>query len=207
MSMMTKVATLTGFVFACVGVSFAAQGTTAPKPAPPMQRPQTTTGANPLVTSMKATYEAYKGYYVAASKEMPDDGYGFRPQTQPAADHKEIRTFSQLMGHIAQENYLFCAAAEGAQPPAGTSDIEQAKDAKADLTKAVADSFAFCDRVWTATTDKNAGTPQEMPFNLGHSTRLGVLVFSAAHDAEHYGNVVTYLRVKGLVPPSSAPGK
>jgi uncharacterized damage-inducible protein DinB len=108
------------------------------------------------------------------------------------------------MGHMAAENYTFCAAAEGAQPPAGTGDIEQAKDAKADLTKAVAESFAFCDRVWTATTDRNAATAEELPFNVGHSTRLGVLVFSAAHNAEHYGNVVTYLRVKGLVPPSSS---
>ena len=207
MSMMTKVATMTGLVFASLGAVYAAQGTAAPKPAPPMERPQTKTGGNPLVASLKSTYDAYKGYFIAASKEMPDDGYGFRPQTLPAADHKEIRTFSQLMGHIAQENYLFCAAAEGAQPPAGTTDIEQAKDAKADLTKAVADSFAFCDRIWTATTDKNASTPQELPFNLGHSTRLGVLSFSAAHDAEHYGNVVTYLRARGLVPPSSQPGK
>lgn len=205
MSKLTKAATLTCTGFVCLGVALAAQGTTRPKPAPPMERPQTT--ANPLVESMQATYNAYKSYFIAASKEMPDDGYGFRPQTQPAADHKEVRTFSQLMGHIASENYTFCAAAEGAAAPAGTSDIEQAKDAKADLTKAVADSFAFCDRVWAATTDKNASTPEELPFNMGHNTRLGVLLFSAAHDAEHYGNVVTYLRAKGLVPPSSQPGK
>jgi uncharacterized damage-inducible protein DinB len=178
------------------------QGAAAPRPAPPMERPQTTS-ANPLVDSEKATYAVYKGFFVAAAAEMPVDGYGFRPQTLPAADHKEVRTYSQLIGHIAQENYLFCAAAEGGQPPKGTEDIENAKDAKADLTKAVGESFAFCDRVWAATTDRNAATPEDLPFNLGHSTRLGVLMFSAAHDAEHYGNVVTYLRAKGLVPPSS----
>jgi uncharacterized damage-inducible protein DinB len=178
------------------------QGTAAPRPAPPLQRPQPASANAPL-DSEKSTYATYKGYFVAAAAEMPEDGYGFRPQTLPAADHKEVRTYSQLIGHIAQENYLFCAAAEGAAPPKGTEDIENAKDAKADLTKAVGESFAFCDRVWAATTDKNASTPMEMPFNLGHSTRLGVLMFSAAHDAEHYGNVVTYLRAKGLVPPSS----
>ena len=206
MTMMTKVATITGAALVGLGAALAAQGTAAPKPAPPMQRPQTTLG-NPLVDSMKFTYQAYKGYFVAASKEMPEDGYGFRPQTLPAADRKEIRTFSQLMGHIAAENYTICAAAEGKPAPAGTSDIEQAKSAKGELTQAVAESFAFCDRVWAATTDKNASTPEDLPFNMGHSTRLGVLAFSAAHDAEHYGNVVTYLRAKGLVPPSSQPAK
>jgi uncharacterized damage-inducible protein DinB len=206
MSNITRMAlTCTGLV--CLGAALAAQGTAPAKPMPPMEKPQAPAAATSLVESMKFTYAEYKGYFIAAAAEMPLDGYGFRPQTLPAADHKEVRTYSQLIGHMAEENFLVCAAAEGKAPPAGTTDIEQAKDGKAELTKALGESFAFCDRVWAATSDKNAGSPVEMPFNLGHSTRLGVLMFSAAHNAEHYGNVVTYLRAKGLVPPSSQPGK
>jgi hypothetical protein len=204
--------TVTRFALTCTSLvalsaALAAQGTTPPKPMPPMEKPQAMAPATSITASMKLTYEAYKGYFVAAAAEMPLDGYGFRPQTLPAADHKEVRTYSQLIGHIAAENFTFCAAAEGSTPPAGSGDIEQAKDSKADLTKALGESFAFCDRVWAATSDRNAGAAAELPFNIGHSTRLGVLMFSAAHDAEHYGNVVTYLRAKGLVPPSSQPGK
>ena len=100
MPMMTKVATITCTALLGLGAVLAAQGQMSPKPAPPMERPQGTS-ANPLVDSEKSTYATYKGYFVAAAAEMPLDGYGFRPQTLPAADHKEVRTYSQLIGHIA----------------------------------------------------------------------------------------------------------
>lgn len=161
---------------------------------------------NPITDSMKGYYDNLKTWLTKSAEVMPEKDYGFHPATMPAADKQEIRTFGGLIGHVAQENYLFCSTASGMPQPAGGDKIDQ-KTAKADLQKALADSFAFCDKAWAATTDKNASTPINLPFNLGKSTRLGTLVFNTTHDSEHYGNVVTYLRGKGIVPPSSAPAK
>jgi uncharacterized damage-inducible protein DinB len=193
-------------LFGCVAlaaVGLAAQGRMAPKPAPPMERPMSTTG-NPLVESTKKYYNFVKDNLVKAAAEMPAVDYTFHPATMPASDKQEIRTFGALVGHVADANYLFCGRATDMTAPAGMSDNEHQK-AKADLQAALKASFDFCDAAWAATTDQNASTPADLPENMGPSTRLGVLTFNTGHDAEHYGNVVTYLRAKGLVPPSSAP--
>ena len=158
--------------------------TTTPRPMPPMERPADT-GANPIVTSVKGAYDNMKGYLLAAAAEMPDKDYGFRPATLPAADKAEIRPFGQVVGHVAQENFLFCAAAQGQAPAAATQTIEKTKTTKADLVQALTDSFAACDRAWAGTTDKNASQAGKYPdgFPLPPPTRLGALVFNTAHDA------------------------
>jgi uncharacterized damage-inducible protein DinB len=191
---------------ALAAASLAAQGTMAPRPAPPMERPASTT-ADPIVASARGPYDEMKAYLVAAASEMPEKDYAFRPAAMPAADKQEIRTFGQVIAHVAQENYMFCAAALGQPQPAGTETIEKTKTTKADLQQALADSFSYCDRAWAGTTDRNAVTPGKYPagFTLPRPTRLGALVLNSSHDAEHYGNLVTYLRVRGLVPPSSQP--
>jgi uncharacterized damage-inducible protein DinB len=173
-----------------------AQGQMAPKPM---------AGANPLTNSLKGYYDNVKDWVTKSAALMAEKDYSFHPATMPAPDKAEIRTFGAIIGHVAQENYLFCGTASGMAAPAGSDTIEKSKTMKADLQKALADSFAFCDRAWAATNDKNAATPMDLPFNLGKNTRLGTLSFNTTHDAEHYGNLVTYLRAKGLVPPSSAP--
>jgi len=162
--------------------------------------------ASPITDSVKGYYENVRTWISKSAEMMAEKDYTFHPATIPAADKAEIRTFGGLIGHVAQENFTFCAAAVGAKQPAGTETIDK-KTAKADLQKALADSFAYCDRTWAGTNDKNASSPTELPFGLGKSTRLGTLVFNTTHDSEHYGNMVTYLRAKGLVPPSSAPAK
>lgn len=178
------------------------------RPIPPMERPSGTT-ANPIVDSVRGIYETVKGYMVAAAAEMPAANYAFRPATLSAPDHQEIRTFGQVVGHIAQENYVLCATAEGQAAPAGTDQILSSKSSKANLQQALGDSFRYCDQVWAGTTDKNAADAARYPSSLplSQTTRLGALVFSTSQVAEHYGNLVTYLRAKGLVPPSSERGK
>jgi uncharacterized damage-inducible protein DinB len=191
---------------ALAAASLAAQGTMAPRPIPPMERPMTAT-ADPIVGSARVAYDTMKRYLVAAADEMPEKDYGSRPATLPAADKKEIRTFGQVIGHVAQENFMFCASAQAQAAPSGTETIEKTKTSKADLQQALADSFNYCDRAWAETTDRNAATAGRYPdgFPLPPTTRLGALVFNSSHDAEHYGNLVTYLRARGLVPPSSPP--
>ena len=186
--------------------SVTAQTTRAPRPVPPMERPTSTT-ADPIVGSARVAYDTMKRFIVAAAGEMPEKDYGSKPATIPAADKQEIRTFGQIIGHVAQENFMFCAAAQAQAAPPGTETIEKTKTSKADLQQALADSFSYCDRAWAETTDRNAATPGKYPdgIPLPPPTRIGALVFNSSHDAEHYGNLVTYLRARGLVPPSSQP--
>jgi uncharacterized damage-inducible protein DinB len=162
--------------------------------------------ASPITDSVKGYYDNLRTWITKSAEVVAEKDYAFHPATLPAADKAEIRTFGALIGHVAQENFTFCAAATGDNPPAGTDAIGK-KTAKADLQKALADSFAYCDKTWAGTNDKNGSAPASLPFGLGKSTRLGTLVFNTTHDSEHYGNIVTYLRAKGIVPPSSAPAK
>lgn len=169
------------------------------KPAAPAAKPMA--AASAITASERATFDTYKDYVVKSAAAMAEKDYASKPATQPAPDKKEIRTFAEILLHVAEEAPLFCAAAAGMKAPAAPP----AAKTKAEIQKALADGLAVCDRAWASTTDANAGTPVEMPFNMGKSTRLGMLSFNTAHVAEHYGNLVTYLRVKGLVPPSSQP--
>jgi uncharacterized damage-inducible protein DinB len=138
-----------------------------------------------------------KGYIVKAAAQVPDDLYAFKPTP-------EVRSLGQLFGHIADANFGICAAASGQKPP--MSDVEKTKTTKADLQAAVAESFKFCDAAYAGLTDASANETVKF-FLPGNNTRLGVLSFNNAHAFEHYGNIVTYMRLKGMVPPSSQGGQ
>jgi uncharacterized damage-inducible protein DinB len=162
-------------------------------------------GANPITASIKSANDIVKGYLTKSAEMVPAEKYGFRPVGVPA----EVRTFGQLIGHIANANYLFCGAPMGQEMKGETGpggvDFEK-KTAKADLQKALADSFAFCDKAFAAVTDATGGQAvTTLP--IGPTTKIGALAFNNAHDFEHYGNIVTYLRAMGMVPPSSQPAK
>jgi len=129
-----------------------------------------------------------------AAEKMPETEYGFRPD--PAS-----RSFGEIIGHIADANYLFCSSVLDEKNPA--LNIEKTKTTKAELTSALRDAFAYCNRAYSALTDQNA---QETVKAFGQErNRLGVLWFNASHNLEHYGNLVVYMRTKGIVPPSSEP--
>jgi uncharacterized damage-inducible protein DinB len=155
---------------------------------------------NPLSAGGKRTYDVVKNYITRAAEKMPEEHYAFKPT-------KDVRSFGQLVGHIADANFGFCSAVAGEKPPMGGFDgsIEKSKTTKADLQKALADSFAYCDKAYTGTTDA-AGTAMVKGF-WGELPKLSVLSFNTAHEFEHYGNIVTYMRLKDLVPPSSEPRK
>jgi uncharacterized damage-inducible protein DinB len=108
----------------------------------------------------------------------------------------------QLFGHIADANFMICSAATG-QKPDTPGSIEKTKTSKADLRDALAASFKFCEAGFDGLTTARAGEAVKF-FLPGTHTRLGVLSFNTAHLFEHYGNLVTYMRLKGMVPPSSA---
>jgi uncharacterized damage-inducible protein DinB len=152
------------------------------------------TAANPLTSATKTAFDIVKGFITKAAEKVPEDQYSFKPSP-------DVRTFGQLIGHIADANHMICGAAGGTGKPGDS--IEKTKTSKADLQKALADSFAACDGVYASMTDAK-GT-ETAKFFLGEQPRISILAFNTAHDFEHYGNLVTYMRIKGIVPPSSEP--
>jgi uncharacterized damage-inducible protein DinB len=151
---------------------------------------------NPTIGSVRSMTDLVKGYVTKAVAQVPEEHFAFKPTP-------EVRSLGELFGHIADANFGICGMASGQKPP--MSGIEKSKKTKAELTEAVTASFAFCDKAFASMTEAQANEVVKF-FLPGTHTRLGVLAFNAAHDFEHYGNIVTYMRMKGMVPPSSARG-
>lgn len=160
-------------------------------PAPAFAQAPADANANSAVASVTPLYRTVRGYVLAAAEQMPEAEYGFRPTP-------EVRSYGQLIGHIANAQYMICAAALGEESPA-RQDFEQTTE-KAALIAALQASSEFCERAY-AQSDESAMQTTQL---FGQQrTRLSALVLNTAHDFEHYGNLVTYLRIKGMVPPSS----
>ena len=148
--------------------------------------------ANPISASEKGFYTLVSGEVVAAAEKMPAENYSFKPTP-------DVRSFGQLVGHVADAQYGFCSTAAGEANP--MKAIEKTKTSKPDLVAALKDAVAYCDKVYSGMTDtQGAQMVKLMSFNLA---KLSVLSVNTAHTDEHYGNMVTYLRLKGIVPPSS----
>jgi uncharacterized damage-inducible protein DinB len=148
--------------------------------------------ASAAVSTTKALWEPMIGYITTVAEELPESTYAFRPTP-------EVRSFGQLVGHVAGAQYLICGAALG-DPPRREDAIEKTRTKKAELVSALKASTEYCGRAY-AQTDKAA--LQKTKLFGQERTRLFALGLNATHDAEHYGNIVTYLRIKGIVPPSS----
>src|SRR5580693_1408527 len=147
----------------------------------------------------KAMHAAIRRDLAESAENMPADEYAFRPTPQ-------VRTFGQIIGHVVDANFFFCSQVAGEKSPA-TVDYEQITD-KAALVKALNDSLVYCDRVYAATTDANFIQPVQIANVMGtgstKTVRGAVLIYNIAHNNEHYGNIVLYMRLKGHLPPSTA---
>lgn len=131
-----------------------------------------------------------------AAAAMPDVEYAFKPTP-------EVRSFAQVIGHVINANYFFCAQARGESSP-GTQDYEKVT-VKASLVKALDAALGYCDAVYNATTDATFQTLVKVAAPSKEQTPRGmVLIFNTTHNEEHYGNLVVYMRLKGHVPPSTA---
>lgn len=147
---------------------------------------------NPISSGQKFLHSMVKNNIIRSAEKMPEENYSFKPTP-------EVRSFGQILGHVADAQYLFCSAVLGKPNPA--PGIEKSKTTKADLVQALKDAFAYCDQAYDGMTDAQAGAP--VKFFGAEQAKVTVLAFNTAHNNEHYGNIVTYLRIKGLVPPSS----
>ena len=148
--------------------------------------------ANPITTSQSTMYTLLSGVVIAAAEKMPEENYSFKPAP-------DVRTFGQLVGHLADSQYFFCSMAAGETAPA--SGIEKSKTSKVELAAALKEAVAYCSKTYAAMTDAKGSEMMKM---MNHDfARLTVLSANTAHDYEHYGNMATYMRIKGIVPPTS----
>ena len=153
-------------------------------------------GANPISQAVKSVWEGARRNLAESADQMPEADYAFKPT-------ESVRTFGAILAHVAGANYVFCAAARGQKPPYEEDAFEKSAKTKAEIVKALKDSLAYCDAAYNALTDRTAAESITMPFSMGTQARASALIRNSGHLEEHYGNLVTYFRIKGMVPPSS----
>ncbi|MEP6729051.1 MAG: DinB family protein [bacterium] len=152
--------------------------------------PKTPAAAASAVADVRDQWHTLSGYVLQAAMDVPEDKYAFKPT--PA-----VRSMGELFTHVAGAQSMFCAVALGQKPPA--EDAVKVTT-KADVVAALKQSNANCERAY-AQSDAASGGSVDV-FGKQHS-RLYVLIMNATHDGEHYGNLVTYMRMNNMVPPSS----
>ena len=143
----------------------------------------------------KNFYNNTKQNIIGAAEKMPAENFSFKPTP-------EVRSYAEIFGHIMNTNYFACSALKGEANP-NKDDLEKTATTKEQVVKAVKASFDYCDGAFKSLTEGNlketvkSGT-REIP-------KTSPLLLVVAHSQEHYGNLVTYMRLKGIVPPSSEP--
>jgi uncharacterized damage-inducible protein DinB len=150
------------------------------------------TAENPLTSWNKIAYARLKNILARSAEKMPEENYGFKPVDT-------VRSYGQIVGHLADAQYEFCSMALGEKSPG--LDIEHTKTSKADLIAALNTAFAYCDKAYGGMTDASATETIKLFGN--DAPRMSALIVNNMHNMEHYGNLVTYMRMKGIVPPSS----
>ena len=148
--------------------------------------------ANPFSTFNKFAYTRIKTNLVRSAEKMPEGNYNFKPTDA-------VRSYGQIIGHLADAQYAFCSIALGEKNP--VLKIEETKTSKADLVAALKDAVTYCDKAYDSMTD--ASGSQMVKFFGMEMPKLGVLSGNSIHSMEHYGNLVTYMRLKNIVPPTS----
>jgi uncharacterized damage-inducible protein DinB len=140
--------------------------------------------------------------FVPAAEAMPEDKFGFAPTN---GDFKGVRTFGQQIKHVAAVNYELGAAILEEKPPVDIGDESGPASitSKADILKYLNDSFAYVHKAVHTINDKNLVETVKSPFGEGRVSRLGLATSVAAHGFDHYGQMVEYLRMNGIVPPAS----
>jgi uncharacterized damage-inducible protein DinB len=147
--------------------------------------------ANPLSTELKAAYTRVKTNFIKAAEKMPEDQYDFKPTP-------ETQSFKERVAHIAVSSMGPCSSMKGEPKSIDAKTLKS----KADVVSALKDSFAACDAVIDNLTDADAVT-MVTGGRGGPRSKLATLYGLVAHDNELYGYICVYMRLKGIVPPSS----
>jgi uncharacterized damage-inducible protein DinB len=153
-------------------------------------------GAQPITQAMRQAWDGVRLNIKESADLMTDANYGFKPTP-------EVRSLGQILAHLAGANYVFCAAAKGEKSPHAEDEFEKAATTRASIIKALGDSLTYCDGAFASADDRKLGEMIDMPFGMPRAARAAALQGEIGHMNEHYGNLVTYFRLKGIVPPSS----
>ena len=154
--------------------------------------------------ALNATLSIAEREFVSAADAMPDDKYSFAPT---GGEFKGVRTYAEQVKHVAAVNYVFGASVLNEKPPVDTGEENgpASVKSKAEIMKFLNDSFAYLHKALGSISDKNE-LEQVSLFDM-KMARLSVGAFSVAHPMDHYGQMVEYLRLNGIVPPASRPQK
>jgi uncharacterized damage-inducible protein DinB len=164
--------------------------------APAFAQSATRSASGSATSEIRKAWETARGYLMDAATEVPESTYAFRPTP-------DVRTFGELIAHLAGAQDSFCAAALG-EPASREDAVEKTTTTKAALVDALKKSSDHCARAY-AMSDQEAAKP--LGGSNGNESRLSMLVMNLTHDNEHYGNIVTYMRMNHMIPPSSKPRK
>ena len=160
------------------------------------------TPADPVVATLLPRYRLITQSFLALAEAMPADKYTFKPSS---GEFKDVRSFGEQVKHVACGNFGFFDEIEKKTPPSHceTGGPSPAKT-KAEIVAYLREAFAYGERLVDATTAANALDPAGGPYG-GQSTRLGLITLAIWHASDHYGQLVIYSRMNGIVPPASRP--
>jgi uncharacterized damage-inducible protein DinB len=189
---------------ACCVTGAMAQAGGAAKAAPTMIEPS---------KSLDAVLTGFEKQFMGVAKAMPAEKYNFAPSAAIFAEsqktdylspnNKGVRTFGQMVAHVAQANYFFASTASGLKPDVDVKAIADLKD-KDQIVAAVQGSFDFAHKAMATLTAQNAFESAKLQFMGPDATRASVAGFLVAHGFDHYGQLAEYLRMNGVIPPASA---
>ncbi|MSO45428.1 MAG: DinB family protein [Acidobacteria bacterium] len=177
-------------VTSIIGAGIVLAATTIAAQPPPAGAPTT------IAVNIQRGYATIKTNLTQAAEKMADADYGFKPSAMP-----EARVYGALLAHVAQSQFGTCAAVKGVPSPMMGRQLETELKTKAEIAKALADSFAFCDDAYSSLTDANVS--DLIMQGRGQIARAAILANNITHDNEMAGTVYAYMRAKGLVPPST----
>ena len=152
--------------------------------------------ANPITTSLRSAWNDAKRNVRRSADVMPEAKYSFKPVDS-------VRSFGAILAHVAGASYEFCSAAKGEKTPHAEDEFEKSAKTRAEVVKALDGAIAYCDEVYKTLDDKKAAQIVGGAFGGPQGAVAANLIGNTNHFNEHYGNIVTYLRINGLVPPSS----
>ena len=150
---------------------------------------------NPQLASTKEFYVMVRDSILKSAEKMPEAKWGFRPTD-------EVKSYGQVIAHIADAQFYICGVVKlGDSAKTSNRNVEKTATTKPEIMKWLHEGFAYCDSAYAELTD--ATSAMKVNFFGQQRTKLSVLSFNTAHVNEHYGNLVTYMRMNHIVPPTS----
>jgi uncharacterized damage-inducible protein DinB len=147
----------------------------------------------PVVGSLKGVHDTAQRYIMETAETVPENLYSYRPT-------EEVRSLGEILAHVANAQFAFCSGAAGEESPA-SENYEETRTTKAQIVEALQEGFDYCEKVYGGMSDADGANMVQ--FFGQEMAASAVLAFNTAHNYEHYGNLVTYMRINGITPPST----